>query len=214
MLTFVCQEQISNFVQFAESKKFLKKVLTLDLIYGIIIVKLRRGLKSLSHPNFMGHLPQVKIDIFIGGTNHDSKGITFSRSRQIGKEEITITLNWKKIAKRISELVATNRYLNDEEMEGYPAFLQKQMEQQLEYERKMLNHEPAGMVVENSSDENVKKDYRWKVGDTFYKGMDEYTIIEDGNEVAIQSDEFPLFIDYLSREDFKNLLKENPLNDK
>ena len=146
--------------------------------------------------------------------NHDSKGITFSRSRQIGKEEITITLNWKKIAKRISELVATNRYLSKDEMEHYPEFLHEQMEQQLEYERKMLNHEPAGMVVENSSDENVKKDYRWKVGDTFYKGIDEYTIIEDGNQIAIQSDEFPLFIDYLSREDFKNLLKENPLNDK
>lgn len=146
--------------------------------------------------------------------NHDNKGITFSRSRQIGKEEITITLNWKKIAKRISELVATNRYLNEEEMEGYPVFLQKQMEQQLEYERKMLNHEPIGVVVENSPDENVKKDYRWKIGDKIYKGIDEYTIIEDGDQIAIQSDEFPLFIDYLSKKDFKNLLKENPINDK
>lgn len=146
--------------------------------------------------------------------NHDSKGITFSRSRQIGKEEITITLNWKKIAKRINELVAANRYLSKEEMEEYPKFLQKQMEQQLEYERKMLNHEPIGVVVENSPDENVKKDYRWKIGDKIYKGIDEYTIIEDGDQIAIQSDEFPLFIDYLSREEFKSLLKENPLNDK
>lgn len=146
--------------------------------------------------------------------NHDSKGITFSRSRQIGKEEITITLNWKKIAKRINELVAANRYLSKEEMEEYPKFLQKQMEQQLEYERKMLNHEPIGVVVENSPDENVKKDYRWKIGDKIYKGIDEYTIIEDGDQIAIQSDEFPLFIDYLSKKDFKNLLKENPLNDK
>ncbi len=65
-------------------------------------------------------------------------------------------------------------------MEEYPKFLQKQMEQQLEYERKMLNHEPIGVVVENSPDENVKKDYRWKIGDKIYKGIDEYTIIEDG----------------------------------
>lgn len=146
--------------------------------------------------------------------DYDSRGISFSRSRQIGKEEITITLNWKKIAKRISELVTANRYLSKEEMEEYPEFLQKQMEQQLEYERKMLDHEPAGMILESSTDENVKKDYRWKTGDKFYKGVDEYTIIEDGNQIAIQSDEFPLFIDYLSREEFKSLLKENPLNDK
>ena len=146
--------------------------------------------------------------------DYDSRGISFSRSRQIGKEEITITLNWKKIAKRISELVTANRYLSKEEMEEYPEFLQKQMEQQLEYERKMLEHEPAGMILENSTDDNVKKDYRWKTGDKFYKGVDEYTIIEDGNQIAIQSDEFPLFIDYLSREEFKSLLKENPLNDK
>ncbi len=33
-------------------------------------------------------------------------------------------------------------------------------------------------------------------------------------QIAIQSDEFPLFIDYLSKKDFKNLLKENPINDK
>lgn len=98
-------------------------------------------------------------------------------------------------------------------MEHYPEFLHEQMERQLEYERKMLNNEPTGVVVENSPDENVKKEYRWKIGDKIYKGIDEYTIIEDGEMVAIQDQSFPLFIDYIPRTDFKELLKDNPLND-
>src|SRR5699024_12274190 len=63
-------------------------------------------------------------------------------------------------SKRISELVTANRYLSKDEMEHYPEFLHEQMERQLEYERKMLNNEPTGVVVENSPDENVKKEYR------------------------------------------------------
>ena len=64
--------------------------------------------------------------------NYDSRGIKFSRSRQIGKEEITITLNWKKIAKRISELVANDRYLSKDEIKHYPEFLHEQMERKLD----------------------------------------------------------------------------------
>ena len=213
------EEQLKNGIYFSQEE--IDRVLVRGS--GFVDGKYRIYQQMLKKQSISENAKFLKEEYGTGGSapavgliniNHDSKGITFSRSRQIGKEEITITLNWKKIAKRISELVATNRYLSKDEMERYPKFLHEQMEQQLEYERKMLNHEPTGMVVENSSDENVKKDYRWKVGDTFYKGIDEYTIIEDGNQIAIQSDEFPLFIDYLSREDFKNILKENPLNDK
>ena len=213
------EEQLKNGIYFSQEE--IDRVLVRGS--GFVNGKYRIYQQMLKKLSLNENAQFLKEEYGIGGfapvvglidINYDSRGITFSRSRQIGKEEITITLNWKKIAKRISELVATNRYLSKDEMERYPKFLHEQMEQQLEYERKMLNHEPTGMVVENSSDENVKKDYRWKVGDTFYKGIDEYTIIEDGNQIAIQSDEFPLFIDYLSREDFKNILKENPLNDK
>ena len=213
------EEQLKNGIYFSQEE--IDRVLVCGS--GFVDGKYRIYQQMLKKLSLNENAQFLKEEYGIGGfapvvglidINYDSRGITFSRSRQIGKEEITITLNWKKIAKRINELVVANRYLSKDEMERYPEFLHEQMEQQLEYERKRLNHEPTGMVVENSSDENVKKDYRWKVGDTFYKGIDEYTIIEDGNQIAIQSDEFPLFIDYLSREDFKNLLKENPLNDK
>ena len=213
------EEQLKNGIYFSQEE--IDRVLVRGS--GFVDGKYRIYQQMIKKQSISENAQFLKEEYGIGGfapvvglidINYDSKGITFSRSRQIGKEEITITLNWKKITKRISELVAANRYLSKDEMEHYPEFLHEQMEQQLEYERKMLNHEPAGMIVENSPDENIKKEYRWKTGDKIYKGVDEYTIIEDGNQIAIQSDEFPLFIDYLSREDFKNLLKENPLNNK
>ena len=144
---------------------------------------------------------------------HDGKGITLTKSKQIGIPDVKYTLKWNYVAKRINKLIALDRYLTPNEKEKYPQFLQEQMEQQLEYERKMLNNEPTGVVINEPAKER-KMEYRWKVGDTVYKGIDEYTIIEDGEKIAIQNNQFPLFIDYVSREEFKTLLKENPLNDK
>ena len=62
----------------------------------------------------------------ISGTNigewHDGKGITLS------KDDEKLTLSWSKVAKRIGELIAANRYLSAKEKEYYPIYLQKQEE--------------------------------------------------------------------------------------
>lgn len=148
--------------------------------------------------------------------NYDAKGIELSRSKQIGETEISITLNWKKVAKRINELVQLDRYLSPKEKEYYPTFLQEQMNRELEYERKQLSDSSAMSPVQEVDLEEKRetiKEYRWKVGDTVYKGVDEYTILEDGQDIAIRNKNFPLFIDYMSRQEFISLLKENPLND-
>ena len=148
--------------------------------------------------------------------NYDAKGIELSRSRQIGETEISVTLNWKKVAKRINELVQLDRYLSPKEKEYYPTFLQEQMNRELEYERQQLaDTNNMDSVKETAIEEKIEtiKEYRWKVGDTVYKGVDEYTILEDGQDIAIQNKNFPLFIDYMSRQEFISLLKENPLND-
>lgn len=71
--------------------------------------------------------------------NYDAKGMSLSRYREIGKDEIKITLKWDKVAKRIDELIQLDRYLNKKEKEYYPAFLQNQLQHQLEYERKSIN---------------------------------------------------------------------------
>ena len=64
--------------------------------------------------------------------------MSLSRYREIGKDEIKITLKWDKVAKRIDELIQLDRYLNKKEKEYYPTFLQNQLQHQLEYEGKVL----------------------------------------------------------------------------
>lgn len=145
--------------------------------------------------------------------NYDAKGMSLSRYREIGKDEIKITLKWDKVAKRIDELIQLDRYLNKKEKEYYPAFLQNQLQHQLEYERKSINQ---SIIPESSDDlqnENISKEYQWNLGDSVYVGATEYKIIESGNEITLQDESFPLFLEYYSKDDFLKLLKENPLND-
>lgn len=145
--------------------------------------------------------------------NYDAKGMSLSRYREIGKDEIKITLKWDKVAKRIDELIQLDRYLNKKEKEYYPTFLQNQLQHQLEYERKSINQ---NLIPESSDDlqnENISKEYQWNLGDSVYVGATEYKIIESGNEITLQDESFPLFLEYYSKDDFLKLLKENPLND-
>lgn len=145
--------------------------------------------------------------------NYDAKGMSLSRYREIGKDEIKITLKWDKVAKRMDELIQLDRYLNKKEKEYYPTFLQNQLQHQLEYERKSINQ---SLIAESSDDlqnENISKEYQWNLGDSVYVGATEYKIIESGNEITLQDESFPLFLEYYSKDDFLKLLKENPLND-
>ena len=145
--------------------------------------------------------------------NYDTKGMSLSRYREIGKDEIKITLKWDKVAKRIDELIQLDRYLNKKEKEYYPTFLQNQLQHQLEYERKSINQ---SLIPESSDDlqnENIPKEYQWNLGDSVYVGATEYKIIESGNEITLQDESFPLFLECYSKDDFLKLLKENPLND-
>ena len=145
--------------------------------------------------------------------NYDAKGMSLSRYHEIGKDEIKITLKWDKVAKRIDELIQLDRYLNKKEKEYYPTFLQNQLQHQLEYERKSINQ---SLIPESSDDlqnENIPKEYQWNLGDSVYVGATEYKIIESGNEITLQDESFPLFLEYYSKDDFLKLLKENPLND-
>ena len=187
--------------------------------------KMRIYQQMLRHESNDKNAKYLKHEYGIGGfhpafglidIDYDAKGIQLSRSRVIGETEISITLNWKKVAKRINELVQLDRYLSPKEKEYYPTFLQEQMNRELEYERQQFTEtNTMDAVQETDTEEKIEaiKEYRWKIGDTVYKGVDEYTILEDGQDIAIQNKNFPLFIDYMSRQEFISLLKENPLND-
>lgn len=149
--------------------------------------------------------------------DHSSKGMTLSKYREIGHDEIEVTLKWDKVAKRISELVSLNRYLSPKELEHYPIFLEEQIQSQLEYERrqkqKELGIENTPIDVEYEVKEEVKKDYQWELGDTVYVGIKEYEIIESGNVITLQDKDFPLLTESYTKQQFKDILKDNPLND-
>lgn len=60
-----------------------------------------------------------------------------------------------------------------------------------------------------------RKEYRYHLGDTAYIGTQEYELLSfDEKKVVLFDTQFPLFNKELSREEFDNRLKENPLNDK
>lgn len=148
---------------------------------------------------------------------HDSKGITLSRKREIGIDEIEVTLKWDEVAKRIGELIGIDRYLSDIEKAFYPTFLDEQIQRQLEYERRQkqreLSVENTPIDVEYEVKVDVKKDYQWKVGDTVHIGINEYEIIENSSVITLQDKNFPLFTENYTRSEFKAILKDNPLND-
>ena len=165
----------------------------------------------------------LKNEYGIGGSSpavgvidewHDAKGITLSRGREIGNDEIKVTLKWKQVNKRINELIELDRYLNKAEKDYFPVFLQKQMEKELAFERKRYKE----VKEDNKADEKPKKyhrEYIFREGDTFYYGADEYVIqsISD-NEIYASNVSFPLFADTFIKEQFEQILKENPFNDR
>lgn len=215
------EEQLNNGIFFSQEE--IDRILTRGS--GFDQGKMRIYQQMLRHESNDKNAEFLKHEYGIGGShpafglidmNYDAKGIELSRSRQIGETEISVTLNWKKVAKRINELVQLDRYLSPKEKEYYPTFLQEQMNLELEYERQQfVDTNNMDSVKETAIEEKIEtiKEYRWKIGDTVYKGVDEYTILEDGQDIAIQNKNFPLFIDYMSPQEFISLLKENPLND-
>ncbi len=50
--------------------------------------------------------------------NHDTKGMTLLRG-SITTPEAKLTLSWKKVAKRIDELISQNRYLSEDDRKAY-----------------------------------------------------------------------------------------------
>ena len=209
-----------------------------------------------------------------------------------------VLLSWKKIEKRIGELIATDQYLSQAEKEHYPAYRAEAEARrgrsaiseefrsivydyndymtQLGEEDKKLNlyylsscwgafsvgdkrmyartsdgdfilpmmreamntimadnthlterceamlaslNSDLARPLEPSYDElnpppEPEKEYRFSLGDTVYLGTHEYEVLSfDENEVVLYDTQFPLFNKTMTREEFEDRLKENPLND-
>ena len=229
--------------------------------------------------------------------NHDGKGIKISRG-SIMRPDAEVLLSWKKIEKRIGELIATDQYLSQAEKDHYPKYRAEEEARrgrsaitdefrsivydyndyvtQLGEEDKRLNlyylsgcwgafdvgekkmyartsdgdfilpmmREAMNTIIadnthlterceamlaalegdlarplEPSYDElnpppEPEKEYRFSLGDTVYLGTHEYEVLSfDENEVVLYDTQFPLINKTMTREEFDNRLKENPLND-
>lgn len=229
--------------------------------------------------------------------NHDGKGIKISRG-SIMHPDAEVLLSWKKIEKRIGELIATDQYLSQAEKDHYPKYRAEEEARrgrsaisdefhsivydyndyvtQLGEEDKKLNlyylsscwgafsvgdkrmyartsdgdfilpmmREAMNTIIadnthlterceamlaaldgdlarplEPSYDElnpppEPEKEYRFSLGDTVYLGTHEYEVLSfDEHEVVLYDTQFPLINKTMTREEFDNRLKENPLND-
>lgn len=142
-------------------------------------------------------LPGLDIDEW-----HDGKGITLTRGKRTGPEA-KILLPWMKVQKRIGELIAAGRYLNEKEKEHLPAYRQRMEERRQElaeeaYAREILNREPVPAEERPPSRENAH--YAFSLGSMVYIGADEYEILAyDESTVQLRDISFPLFSKELAR---------------
>lgn len=136
-------------------------------------------------------LSDVNID-----EQHDGKGIHLSK----GLDDNTprITLKWKQVEKRISELIKLDRYLNPKEKENYPKWLEK-------------NKEETNLTTNLPND--IKYEYKYDVGSVVYIGSSEYEITAISNDrVSLLDKQFPLLNKELSVSDFENKIEQSPMN--
>lgn len=138
---------------------------------------------------------------------HDSKGIALERG-DIGQPEIHILLKWSEVAKRIKTLIDSDRYLNTEEKEYLPQFVQKQIEKELSYERT----KNLGSITQEEVLNANPLEYQWEVGDTIHFDANDFEIVENGEQVILQDKSFPLYNEYYTQEELLTKLKETSNN--
>ena len=134
--------------------------------------------------------------------NHDGKGIKLTKGSLMSPDS-EILLTWSRVAKRIGELIAADRYLSDTEKAQLPVYQEKQ---QTRYELRE--------AAENVTDTRHDAQYRYALGDTVHMHASEYTVIGYNDDTVTLNDEkFPLLSKEMPRAEFDRRLRENPLND-
>lgn len=130
---------------------------------------------------------------------HNGKGIELSTG--FNENAVKLHLPWKKVERRLFDLIKLDRYLNPKEKEYYPKWLEKQKSKELDKSS-----------VKADSSEN--KEYEYYLGDKVYIGSSEYEILSfDENRVMLYDTASPLFNQEMTRSDFDRLVSENPMNE-
>ena len=140
------------------------------------------------------------------GESHDSKGITFNRG-YLDSTTRKQLFTWSQIVKRIKELIKVDRFLSSKELDNYPSWLEKEIQ-----EREYREQHPYSFLEENKI-EYEEPEYEYHLGDKVYIGIDEYEILEFDDEIVRCYDyQYPLFNKEFTREEFDRKVKENPGN--
>lgn len=144
---------------------------------------------------------------------HDGKGIKISKNAN--GEEVKVLLNWNQVEKRISELIKMDRYLNPKEKELYPEWLEQQEIRRAEAAEERRRREILSTVPpERKEPKPSVEAYEYHLGNKVYLGADEYEILSfDNDRVMLYDTKFPLFNKEMSRAEFDQKVKENPMND-
>lgn len=147
----------------------------------------------------------IKLD-----ENYDSKGIKLRKGYEVDSPEIL--LKWNVVVKRVGELIAVGRYLSEQEQKEFPEYekrkiargrpLQEESEQQLISDR---------AVTES---ENESADYDISEDTVVTIGMKDYEVeFLSAERVVLRDQQYPIFTEELSREEFDRKIRENPAND-
>ena len=147
----------------------------------------------------------IKLD-----ENYDSKGIKLRKGYEV--DSLEILLKWNVVVKRVGELIAVGRYLSEQEQKEFPEYekrkiargrpLQEESEQQLISDR---------AVTES---ENESADYDISEDTVVTIGMKDYEVeFLSAERVVLRDQQYPIFSEELSREEFDRKICENPAND-
>ena len=221
------QEQITM-IDEAESEKASALSLPQDAIDEIlrqgsgvqngrlrIYMQLQKNAQAKENADFIKHEYGIggRYPVLTGtdiDETHDSKGIRLKSKKYMGPDK-ELLLTWSKVAKRIGELIAVDRYLAGKEKERLPAFKQEQAERA---QLIMEQQEASANLARAPGPSRESVEYTLALGAEVHIGADAYEILSlDTKNVVLFDPAFPLFNKEMPREEFDRKIRENPLND-
>lgn len=107
--------------------------------------------------------------------SHDGKGIKISRG-SISNPDASVQLSWKKVEKRIGELIAADRYLTPKDKERYPAY---RAENAARAERGKVSEEFRSLIRDYN-------DFQTQLGNTD-ACLNQYVLLDCANQFTIGS---------------------------
>ena len=170
---------------------------------GVAFLKREYGIGGHSH---------TYLDGTHGFVDHDGKGLSFAVYQDTGRKEYLF--KWPQVDSRLRFLIAANRYLSQKELDGLPAYEERERERREQLEEERRNREEMRAAAQRMEETRAAAQYRLSLGAKVYIGSQEYSISSfDENTVLLYNPRCPLISEEMSRSEFDAKLRENPLND-